>query len=201
MPFASRLVYIPKSPQTRIQNKTIVHVENQADIARLEVLLEFGGVYLDRDQIILRPPHIYRAASFAAFKEGRSGDVSNAVLFSRPQHEIPRQWLANYATYDGSSLYSHSIKYITKLSQDETLRDKLQVFGMQMMRYYTGDWRHFYNESCSLGESYGIHLHDHRFPTEAGVEFVKRNRSTFAHVARYILFNDATICGYDDSYN
>ena len=71
--FAKNLVFVPKAPQTHIQNRTIVNAANRADIGRLDVLKEFGGIYLDRDQVILRPVDVFRETAFSAFQEGPAG--------------------------------------------------------------------------------------------------------------------------------
>ncbi|XP_012941552.1 uncharacterized protein LOC106012621 [Aplysia californica] len=192
IPHAPNLVHVPRSPQTHIHGRKIVHVANQADIARLEVLQEFGGLYLDNDEIILRPVDIFRATGFAAFHEGVTKTVSNAVLFARPDHEITKIWLKNYDSYDGVSWASHSILYVTELPRHHP--DLIQEFAPLFIKY---DWQRLHNlyrKSCSLGDSFGAHLYASSYPEKADFEYLKTTDSTFGRLARYVLFGDARIC-------
>nr|KAG5700337.1 hypothetical protein BaRGS_029589 [Batillaria attramentaria] len=49
------LVHVQRKPRSEILGRRIALVEHSADVARLEVLLEHGGMYLDIDQYVLRP--------------------------------------------------------------------------------------------------------------------------------------------------
>ena len=86
---------------------------------------EYGGIYLDTDQVVLKPVDVFRLTGFSVFEEGGTGYISNAVMFARPDHVFTRRWLRHWQSYDGRSWASHSIEYITQVADQENE----QVFG------------------------------------------------------------------------
>lgn len=46
---------VPLDPPTHIGGVPIRHVAHQADVARLQILREYGGIYLDMDVLCVRP--------------------------------------------------------------------------------------------------------------------------------------------------
>ena len=200
IPFAKNLVYLPKEPTTHVQNINgsrlkIQHLANQADIGRLEALVEFGGVYLDNDELILRPVDIFRASGFSAFEEGSTNTLTNAVLIARPNHDVGKTWLRYYNTYDGKHYVSHSIFY---LSYNVSVHrpDVFQAFSPAFIRF---GWKlvdELYKKSCSIGDSFGAHLYawDYYYSNKLDFEYFKKANTTYGRLARYVLFNNAEIC-------
>lgn len=45
---------VKRTPPKTVWGRPIVNVEHQSDVARLQILLEFGGIYLDDDVVILK---------------------------------------------------------------------------------------------------------------------------------------------------
>ena len=45
---------VKRTPPKTVWGRPIVNVEHQSDVARLQILLEFGGIYLDDDVLILK---------------------------------------------------------------------------------------------------------------------------------------------------
>ena len=198
VPFATNLVYLPKEPQTFVQHidgfrLKIKHVANQADIGRLEALVEFGGVYLDNDELILKPVDIFRASGFSAFEEGSTNLLSNAVMFARPKHDVATTWLRHYNTYDGVTWASHSIYYISgNVSVHKP--DIFQAFSPAFIRFGWKLLGNLYFKSCSIGDSFGAHLYEEFYPNNVDLDYLKTANTTYGRLARYVLFNDAEIC-------
>ena len=42
-----------RDPPVRIHGQHISHVYHQGDVAKIEILLEYGGIYLDYDVIVV----------------------------------------------------------------------------------------------------------------------------------------------------
>ena len=70
----------------------------RADIARLEILLRFGGVYVDTDFEALQPlePVLDGVGCFAATEDGRF--VSSGIMGSVPQHPFIAQLVASVSS-------------------------------------------------------------------------------------------------------
>jgi len=111
----------------------IVHMAHQADVIRLQVLTEMGGVYMDLDTICVKPYHAlltnevvmglqYRRPVFydandkiffnikkallffVKFPVPGIRGLANTVIFSKPQSSFLKIWLDSYRTFRGRGL-------------------------------------------------------------------------------------------------
>uniref|UniRef100_A0A6C0CS33 Alpha 1,4-glycosyltransferase domain-containing protein n=1 Tax=viral metagenome TaxID=1070528 RepID=A0A6C0CS33_9ZZZZ len=99
------LCYVEHVPDY-IGTKPIVQTAHAADIYRLQMLKQHGGIYLDIDTICVRSwSHLLQYA--CVLGEERAHDklygLSNAILFSEPNGAFVNIWLQNYASYFQSS--------------------------------------------------------------------------------------------------
>jgi hypothetical protein len=78
-----------------VEGKRLAHYAHRADIMRLEVLIERGGVYLDIDTLCLKPWHALLDNRFVIGEES-DRSLCNAVLMSEPGAVFARQWLQLY---------------------------------------------------------------------------------------------------------
>ncbi|KAL7421719.1 hypothetical protein Q5752_003490 [Cryptotrichosporon argae] len=106
---------------------------HKADILRLEVLLQYGGIYLDVDTFVLRPfaPHalmmhdVVLGLEASALKvrlpmgddEMRPKGLCNAVIVARPGAAFLRLWLASYDSFDERRWADHSVTMPWTLAQ------------------------------------------------------------------------------------
>jgi hypothetical protein len=104
-----RQVQVPRA----VFGRPLTHAAHRADVLRLQLLIEFGGIYLDLDVITLRPfaPLVSLLTPEASFLIGREGHpahggfhgLCNAVLIARPNASFARRWLEQYVTFGSSS--------------------------------------------------------------------------------------------------
>ncbi len=86
---------------TSVGGREIRHVAHQSDVARLEILLDEGGTYLDTDVLCVRPMEGLRTAKAVLGQEGNSGPAEvpgacNAVIMSEPGGSFLRDWLDGF---------------------------------------------------------------------------------------------------------
>ncbi len=85
-----------------IFGRPLLHVAHQADVLRLQILLERGGIYLDLDTVTTRGFASLLSSACVMGRQGR-GDtdrgVCNAVILSEPGHPFLRDWLAEYRDF------------------------------------------------------------------------------------------------------
>ena len=108
----------------------VVHADCQyahkADIIRLEVLQQYGGVYLDIDTFVLRPfaplslysydTVLGMEARILNFFRGPRSDnemdpkgLCNAIIISRPNAVFVDRWLESYEGFDETKWTEHSV--------------------------------------------------------------------------------------------
>ncbi len=85
-------------PRKEIYGNKLVHYAHRADVLRLEVILQEGGIYLDTDVICLKPFAPLLKYDCVMGKEGRVG-LCNAVIMAAPGAEFLHRWHDAYRSF------------------------------------------------------------------------------------------------------
>ncbi len=84
---------------THIGVHTIKYTAHRADILRMNILFQHGGIYLDIDTICVRPWKELLKEDVVLgdqpIKGGHKG-ICNAIMFTKPKSEFFRLWLDQY---------------------------------------------------------------------------------------------------------
>ncbi len=91
-------------PPTEIYGNEVYHYAHQADIIRLEKLIERGGIYLDIDTICLKSFKDLLEYDFVMGTQTNDGETEtyglcNAVILSKPNAEFALKWHESYKTF------------------------------------------------------------------------------------------------------
>jgi FkbM family methyltransferase len=94
------------------------HFQYKADVTRLELLYEHGGIYLDIDMLIVRPFHEVFASGHSFYiseeRQGASGRGSgpliNAFLAAKPKNEFIKLWLNEFKSGLRLGIWAHHIR-------------------------------------------------------------------------------------------
>jgi len=100
-----RLVPMPD----KIFGRPVTRVEHRADILRLEILLEFGGIYLDLDTICLKPFGRFLHEKAVMGYENDVG-LCNAVIVAPRNSEFLLTWYAGYVRFHNDQWNEFSVK-------------------------------------------------------------------------------------------
>ena len=121
-------------PPREIHGNKLVHVAHKADVFRLQMLLEFGGIYLDLDTVCKRSfdklfsNHCVLAHQTKDQKYG----ICNAVMLAEPGSNFIYKWLNEYKSFrsEGRDQYwdEHSVRLpLTLLKNYEGLRAEVNL--------------------------------------------------------------------------
>ncbi len=85
-------------PPTEVAGRRLCHPAHQADVVRLQLLLEHGGIYLDIDVICVRPLTPLLRYPFVLGEQGVRGEegLGNAVILSEKGAFFARKWLEGF---------------------------------------------------------------------------------------------------------
>ena len=91
-------------PPTEIFGNPVYHYAHQADIIRIQKLIEYGGIYLDIDTICLRSFQDLLDYDFVMGLQNNSDDTEvyglcNAVILSKANSLFGNKWLESYKTF------------------------------------------------------------------------------------------------------
>ncbi|WWC89494.1 uncharacterized protein L201_004418 [Kwoniella dendrophila CBS 6074] len=107
--------------------RPVTHFAHKADIIRLEVLRDYGGIYLDIDTFVLRSFADYgllrqdvvlgMEAHGLTFLRGLKGDdemnpkgLCNAIIIARKESEFIQRWLDSYEGFRSDKWTEHSVE-------------------------------------------------------------------------------------------
>lgn len=146
------------------------YFQYKADVLRLEVLYNYGGVYLDLDMLIVKPFHdVFKSGhSFYISKEKQGQDcLINAFLASKPKNEFIKLWLNEFKCGLRLGIWAHHIRDSNKKLLDEhphymhKYKIKLLEGNIFMPLHWTDGDTFSKSERVPYefpAESYGTHL-------------------------------------------
>jgi len=149
-------------------------VQYQADVARLEILYEYGGIYLDLDVLIVKNfEDIFKSNhDFYICKEGKDTEnqesgLINSFLAAKPKNEFLRIWLDNFKTGLRMENWAYHIREtnqtLIKDNPHYTIKYGVCVLDHEYFFPFTWYDRHAFtnkNEIIFDDKTYGIHLFD-----------------------------------------
>ncbi|KAI7903192.1 uncharacterized protein BX663DRAFT_434026 [Cokeromyces recurvatus] len=102
----------------KVFDRPVTHYAHKADVIRLQVLEEIGGIYLDLDLISLKPLDHLLDREFIMAQEGIDGSVGlcNAMIMAKPHSRFIQRWYATYASFDNTNWNYHSVILPGKLA-------------------------------------------------------------------------------------
>lgn len=91
------LTIVHREPPTHIHGQKLANMHHRGDIAKIEVLVEYGGIYLDYDVIVvnnLNPLRRYdvtlgKSFSLQAFSLFRAKNVEPIFDYSSTEYTLP----------------------------------------------------------------------------------------------------------------
>jgi glycosyltransferase involved in cell wall biosynthesis len=86
------LVYI--DPPAELNGHALDSYQYKADVARLEILIKHGGIYMDIDVISLKPfGDLLKKSCVLGIENAQGTSISNAVIMAEPNHPFIIEWL------------------------------------------------------------------------------------------------------------
>ena len=82
----------------KIGNIDIIYTEHRADTVRINMLKEYGGIYMDIDTISIRPYKFLLTKNFSMCRQkSPKNTLCNAVIFANKNSIFLDKWIDNYA--------------------------------------------------------------------------------------------------------
>ncbi|KAL8927510.1 MAG: hypothetical protein Q9208_002315 [Pyrenodesmia sp. 3 TL-2023] len=97
----------------------IVKLAHQSDFVRLDILKEYGGIYLDEDAYVLRDLRPLRNTGFEnIIGKQKDGDICNAVIMATPNNKMLTAYRTVSDTVFDGSWTRHSAELLTVLARE-----------------------------------------------------------------------------------
>lgn len=114
-------------PETFFEGIPLKYPQYQADIARLNILKKWGGIYLDTDMFMIMPFDKWRVFDFvmgveSENKEGKITSLSNAAMMSAPDSPVIDKWFELIPKYLRTDVWaSHAVNLPVEFIGDRSL--------------------------------------------------------------------------------
>jgi hypothetical protein len=99
----------------RIFGRPINRTAHRADVLRLELLIQAGGIYLDVDVLCLKPFKSLLHYDCVLGEEYNEG-LCNAVILAQPNTPFLRRWFAEYSSFSDQQWNEHSVRLPRRLA-------------------------------------------------------------------------------------
>lgn len=139
MPFLEKLkskvtfgqILAPKE----IFGNPITFVQHQADIVKIDKLIEYGGVFMDTDVLVVKPFDDLLDNTFVLGKENKTR-IGMAIVMAEKGSQIVQEWREGYRDFNGNQYKGHAHYKSLKTREEKKAQ---QFFWIYNSIYKLGD--------------------------------------------------------------
>jgi len=141
---------------TSIYNHPLYHHAHRSDIARLEILNKYGGIYLDLDVLILKSfskliLNSYQVEAIFAWENKDYNAICNAVIIAPIYSKFLQRLYQSYQSFNSSCWACHSVLLTGQLA---TIYSN-EVYVLPSNAFFEPSWSHI--EELYLYNKYNFH--------------------------------------------
>ncbi|MFA6980162.1 MAG: glycosyltransferase [Ignavibacteriaceae bacterium] len=114
----------------------LIHYAHKADVARLEILMKYGGIYLDIDVICVNSFNPLLEYDCVLGREENVG-LCNAVILCKANSEFISRWYDSYKFFEEDKWNYHSVKLPQVLARRHL--DEIHIVDEYSFFYPTND--------------------------------------------------------------
>ncbi|KAI5705201.1 hypothetical protein M8J75_012939 [Diaphorina citri] len=183
---------------THVFGQKLSSIYHASDVTRINVLMKYGGIYLDTDSIVLKSLKKFLHFEMVLGWPERK-DMGSQILIAHKNARFLRLWLNGYRIYKSSIWYYNAGQYPTEqilhFRPDlvHRIKTKLGVHNLLTKLHEDPEW-------AEWREYYAIHLLARHYPgvEEVNEVSVMTSKTPYAQIIRYVLYETAP---YFDLHN
>ncbi|CAH1799558.1 unnamed protein product, partial [Owenia fusiformis] len=180
---------------TYVYRKKLEHLEHSADIMRLLILQDEGGIYMDTDVIVLKSFDPLRRYDVTMGKESDDG-LANGIILAKKGAPFLRLIFEAYRTYSKKEWSRHSVGVPYDLSK--IYPHLIHVEKTSLLRPSWMDAKILFQGHYNWTENYAIHIWHRDYKAIGGYfphcpEDLYDLDTTLGEVMRYVLFGNSTL--------
>ncbi|OWF45185.1 uncharacterized protein LOC110457376 [Mizuhopecten yessoensis] len=187
---ASNIVHVKMTPPYRVTNGHILRtMTHKSNIARLMVLQEHGGIYLDLDTVLLRsldPLMNYPVSMSMEYKS----NLWNGLIVAERDPLFIRHWIT---LFNQQYYYAHKKKFEFSLFLPTYIaKAHPSWIHVENMTFCTPNGNHLhmiYKENFDWKENYAMHLYIRYYKVHDDFTSVRRLNATIGALARLVLYS------------
>ena len=179
-------------PPTQIHSRSVKLPEHQADIVKIQKLIQYGGIYLDFDVIVVksfRPLLCYPAT----LGEETDGGLCAGIIISKPNSQFLQLWLDSYKTFDDSSWDEHAVKMPYRLWRHHPQTLHVETHSLQRPSWLKHELAYLYGKGMYYDwerQNYAVHLWYRFYNVDHDEDSIRTLDSTVGQLFRYVFYKD-----------
>ena len=186
-------------PPTEVFGTPIIQPAHKSDVIRLQVLLEYGGIYADTDTIFVKPFDDLLNNKFVLGQQapGGSEGLCPAIILSEKNSIFAQKWLEGFKyTFKGGPPGSegwctHSVKYPKFLSQE--IPNEITITNHQSFfwpLYHHTHMKALFEENHKFENAYSHHLWESaggKWLDDLTIDIIKKQNTTFTNLVKNLI--------------
>lgn len=152
---------------------------------------EYGGIYLDTDEIILKSLTPLRKYPFT-LSHALDDNLSNGLILSEPNAAFLKLWFEEYKTYTKDQWAFHSTILPYKISKKHP--HIIHVENKTFVRPNYTQLPLLFKLNFDWSNNYAIHLYIRFYKHQHDFNDVKYLNTTIGSVARHVLYGNKELC-------
>ena len=177
-------------PPSEIFGNTLTRAEHKSDIARMSILYEQGGIYLDLDVIVLKSFDPLRHYNYTMGIEyhGYPGRLNNGIIIAREGATFIKYWRETYHNFRKSEWDEHDTQVPYELQFQFPYLIHVEE---KTLNYPSGkELDLIYERRYDWSNNYAMHLWSRLHDMEHGPAAIKTMNTTFGEITRFIHYGD-----------
>lgn len=182
------LTIVYRQPPQHIHNQRLYHIYHSGDVAKMEILLEYGGIYLDYDVIVVNNMDPLRKYDATLGKEKPPKFIAGIIVarqgatFLRLLYESYRN---NYRPWDWD--------YNCARVAYQLYTQRPDLLHVEDYKLTTPDWKErwkLWDAVIDWSDLYVIHVMGHFMWFDYSPDSIKTINSTFGEAMRFIYYGN-----------
>ena len=198
----SRIVWVIREEPTHIFGHRIMFTQHKSDIVRADVLLKYGGIYMDWDVLWLKPIDDILQVGYDAIvnfdhvsPKEYPNTINLGVFMSKPDSDFVRLWQQALKNYRSLDFYFNALqlpyKIYEKYPKTVHIEKRLQVMCFHLKCHPIFD-NGFKNLAVAQPfdwkrDAYAIHFTFPDPPEYSNKSTLLNSNGMFAEIGKYIL--------------
>jgi len=186
-------------PPSEIFGKVITQLAHKSDVIRLQILLEYGGIYVDTDTIFVKSFKPLLDNKFVLGNQNVNGSegMCPAVILSEPNSTFGSNWLMGFKDSFGGgppgsdTWCTHSVQYPLWLSKQ--MPDEITILNHEAFfwpLYHQPHMEMMFEEIHNFQNAYSHHLWESSgkvYLDELTIDIIKNDKTTFTNLVKDLI--------------
>ncbi|XP_052806612.1 uncharacterized protein LOC128235861 [Mya arenaria] len=188
---APPIVHVARERPTQAFGQPLFAKEHASDLMRIEALMEYGGIYLDFDELLLRPLHPLRKYPYTQGHEMHFSMGSQLVMAARDAPFL-RMWYYGYRD-DYRRIWAYNALWVPNTLAKKH-PDLIHVEGYNFTRPSWKNVKLIFDANYDWSSNYGMHMYARWYRRPIDVTSMRTLNTTVGSVSRYILLGNKELC-------